>query len=208
MSDIDKKVMPKKFVSRIMPPPEQIAHMRRWGWVGRQLFADDLWHLNRRSVALAFLNGLFWACMPMPLQMVAAAVFALVLRCNVPLSVGLVWLTNPITMPPYYFFAYQLGAWVLGSDGVSWPQEVTIEWIHNQINLIWWPLLTGSVIIGVILSIIGFTVIRIWWSLQVGYNWKRRKGRFLKRTVTDHGATQTADQSELPPDDRESRSPD
>ena len=111
-------------------------------------------------------------------------------------------------MPPYYFFAYQLGAWVLGSDGVSLPQEVTIDWIQNQINLIWWPLLTGSIIIGIILSIIGYAVIRIWWSLQVGYNWKRRKGRFLKRTVTVHGATQTADQSELPPDDRESRSPD
>jgi len=179
--------------------------MRRWGWVGRQLFADDLWHLNRRSVALAFLNGLFWACMPMPLQMVAAAIFALILRCNVPLSVGLVWLTNPITMPPYYFFAYQLGSWVLGTEGVSWPEEVTLDWIQNQLNLIWWPLLTGSLIVGAIVSMVGFFVIRIWWRVQVGYNWRRRSGRFLKQPATDCDVTQTADLSEPQPGDRESQ---
>lgn len=204
-SEIDKKVMPRKFVSRIMPPPELIAHLRRWGWVGRQLFADDLWHLNRRSVALAFLNGLFWACMPMPLQMVAAAIFALILRCNVPLSVGLVWLTNPITMPPYYFFAYQLGSWVLGTEGVSWPEEVTLDWIQNQLNLIWWPLLTGSLIVGAVLSILGFFVIRIWWRVQVSYNWRRRSGRFLKQPATDCDVTQAADLSEPQPGDRESQ---
>lgn len=188
-----------------MPPPEQIAHMRRWGWIGRQLFANDLWHLNRRTVALAFLNGLFWACMPMPLQMVAAAVCALIIRCNVPLSVGLVWLTNPVTMPPYYYFAYQLGAWVLGSESVSWPQAVTFDWIQTQLNLIWWPLLTGSVISGVVLSLVGYVVIRVWWNLQVNYNWRRRKGRFTKQPATDLDVTQTADQSDLPRDDHESR---
>jgi len=108
-------------------------------------------------------------------------------------------------MPPYYFFAYQLGAWVLGSDGVSWPQEVTLEWIQNQLNLIWWPLLTGSLIIGIILSILGFIVIRMWWSIQVSYNWRRRKGRFLKRSVVDPDTTQTADLSEQQPGDRESQ---
>jgi len=197
--------MPKKLVSKIMPSAKRLEHMRGWGFLGDKLFAHDLWHLNKKTVGYAFLNGIFWACMPMPLQMVAAAIFALILRCNVPISVGLVWLTNPITMPPYYFFAYQLGSWVLGSDGVSWPQEVTLEWIQNQLALIWWPLLTGSLIIGVILSILGFIVIRIWWSLQVGYNWRRRKGRFLKRPATSHDATQTADLSEPQPGDRESQ---
>ena len=79
-------LMPKKTVSRIMPHPDKMAQFRRLGWVGRQLFASDLWHLNRRTVALAFLNGIFWACMPIPLQMIAAAMTALVIRCNVPIS--------------------------------------------------------------------------------------------------------------------------
>jgi len=85
---------------------------------------------------------------------------------------------------------------VLGSEGVSWPQEVTVEWIQEKINLIWWPLLTGSLIVGAILSMVGFLVIRIWWRVQVGYNWRRRNGRFLKRSVTDRDATQTEHQSE------------
>lgn len=177
-----------------MPRPKQIERMRSWGWFGRQLFAADLWHLNRRTVSIAFLNGIFWACMPMPLQMVPAAFFALILRCNVPLSVGLVWLTNPVTMPPYYLTAYTLGAYVLGSDSVYWPDEVSVDWIQDQLNLIWWPLLTGSLIFGIGLSIIGYVVIRYWWIWQVKLNRKKRGFRFSDRIRAARGEELKNDQ--------------
>ena len=174
--------------------------MRHWGWFGRQLFAEDLWHLNRRTVALAFMNGLFWACMPMPLQMGAAAVFALILRCNVPISVGLVWLTNPVTMPPYYLAAYQLGAWILGSQPVSMPDAVSIAWIQDQLNLIWWPLLTGALVFGFFAALLGYVVIRFWWSMQIRRNWLRRKNRSFE---AGRDVTQDSDPSAPPHDDRE-----
>jgi len=191
--------MPKKLVSWIMPHPDKVAHMRQWGWLGRQLFAPDLWHLNRRTVALAFMNGLFWACMPMPLQMGAAAIFALLIRCNVPISVGLVWLTNPITMPPYYLAAYNLGAWILGSEPISMPDAVTFEWIQDQLNLIWWPLLTGALVFGVIGASLGYVVIRFWWSMQIRANYLKRKSR---PTVNGRGEAANSDPSDLPPDGR------
>ena len=107
--------MPKKLVSKIVPSAQRLHHMRGWGFLGEKLFAHDLWHFNRKTVSYAFLNGIFWACMPIPFQMVGAAITALVLRCNVPVSVGLCWLTNPITMPPYFVIAYTVGAWILNS---------------------------------------------------------------------------------------------
>lgn len=136
--------------------------------------------MNRRSVALAFLNGLFWACMPMPLQMVAASLFAILLRCNIPISVGLVFLTNPITMPPYYLAAYQLGAHVIGTEMVSWPETFSFGWLGDQFNLVWWPLLLGSLMIGVLASSVGYLVIRIWWSVQIRTQWAKRKRRAAK----------------------------
>lgn len=64
------------------------------------LIADPgLWQLTRRSVANAFSVGLFCAMLPIPCQMVAAALGARLTRCNLALAVGLVWITNPLTMP-------------------------------------------------------------------------------------------------------------
>ena len=202
LSARDKQVMPKKLVTRIMLSPEKLTHFRQLGWVGRQVFAEDLWHLNRRSVALAFLNGIFWACMPMPFQMVAAAVCAILIRCNVPLSLGLVFLTNPVTMPPYFTGAYQLGAYVLGAEMISWPDEFSFAWIGEQFNLVWWPLLTGSLIIGVSASAIGYLVIRVWWSLQIRKNWSDRKKRMLTVFPKPRDAALGNDRPESPPGDR------
>ena len=87
--------MPKKLVSKIMPSAQRLEHMRGWGFLGEKLFAHDLWHLNRKTVGYAFLNGIFWACMPIPFQMVGAAISALILRCNVPDLCGALLVNEP-----------------------------------------------------------------------------------------------------------------
>lgn len=199
--------MPKKTVARLMPHPEKLEQLRRLGWVGRQLFASELWHLNRRTVALAFMNGIFWACMPIPLQMVAAALTALVIRCNVPISMGLVFLTNPVTMPPYFVAAYQLGAWLLHSDPIALPDRFTMHWVYEQLSLIWLPLLIGCLTFGLILAAISYFGVRIWWAIQVRLMWQVRQKR-LKLAAIARAAAATADPPSPPLDDRESRSTD
>ena len=199
--------MPKKLVSKIMPSADRLEHMRGWGFLGEKLFAHDLWHLNRKTVGYAFLNGIFWACMPMPFQMVGAAISALIVRCNVPISVGLCWITNPITMPPYFAVAYALGAWVLHSEPLSLPDSVTQSWIQEQLSLIWLPLLTGSLLIGITTGMLGLISLRMWWRWKVNHDWKKRSRshRHPKKLSAGHDATQTADLSGPQPGDRESQ---
>ncbi|WP_159217560.1 DUF2062 domain-containing protein, partial [Klebsiella pneumoniae] len=83
------------------------------------LYNPNLWCLNRRSAAGAFAVGLFMAFVPLPSQMIMAAGLAIVLGVNLPLSIALVWITNPITMPVIFYFTYKLGAWLMGTPAQS-----------------------------------------------------------------------------------------
>ena len=35
-------------------------------------------------------------------------------RCNIPIAIAVVWISNPITMGPMMYFAYKLGGAVTG----------------------------------------------------------------------------------------------
>lgn len=103
--------MPKKFMKRYLPSPEKVQAMQSLSFLGDILHEPNLWHINRHSVARAFLVGIWFCFIPMPFQMLAAAFFAIWFNANLPLSVVLVWISNPVTMPPMFYFNYKIGAW-------------------------------------------------------------------------------------------------
>ena len=91
-----------------MPDHEKIRqHPQLNKLFGTLLHDPNLLHLNRRSISGAFFIGMFWAFMPMPFQMIPAAALAIYFRTNLPISIGLVWFTNPITIPPFFYFCYK-----------------------------------------------------------------------------------------------------
>ena len=107
--------MPKKLLKRYIPDPAELRQNKYLKVFARFLEDPNLFHMNRRSVSNAFLVGLFWAMIPMPFQMVPATITALLIRgINWPIAVALVWVSNPITMPPMFYFNYLVGTWILG----------------------------------------------------------------------------------------------
>ena len=50
------------------------------------------------------------AFLPVPFQMVLAALGALWRRVNLPLAVALICITNPLTMAPAFYLCYKVGA--------------------------------------------------------------------------------------------------
>ena len=85
-----------------MPDHKKIRDHKHLRIFGKLLHNPSLWHMNRHSVAKAFAVGLFFAWVPVPFQMVLGAGGAILFHANLPLSVVLVWLTNPFTMPPMF----------------------------------------------------------------------------------------------------------
>lgn len=169
--------MPKRLLRRYLPDHHKIRSHRHLSRFGSRLHDPNLWHLNRRSVAGAAAIGLFCAFLPIPGQMIVAAALAVAARVNLPMSVALVWLTNPVTMPPVYFFCYKVGAWLLGLPAGAEPFELSLTWIRHELASVWEPFLLGSLVCGLLSAAAGYGLIRLIWRWHVVRSWEARKGR-------------------------------
>lgn len=167
--------MPRELFKRYMPDPERIKHSKSLRFLGSLIHDANLWHLNRHSISRAVAVGLFWALIPMPMQMLAAALLAIPLRANLPISIGLVWITNPLTMPPLFYATYKFGAWMLGTPTIQMPNKMSIQWIMEVTTTHWQPLYFGSFIAATLLAATGYTATLLYWRWWVSRSWKRRQ---------------------------------
>jgi uncharacterized protein (DUF2062 family) len=185
--------MPRKFLRKLSPNPEKLKQHKHLQFLGDTLHLPCLWHFNRRNVASAFAIGLFCMWIPVPFQTIIAALLAVFFRANLPLSVALVFITNPITMPPMLYAAYKLGAFLIGSQGHGFNFEASLEWLSHGLVLIWKPFLLGLLIMAVSSSLLGYYGIHLLWRLHILQHLKERRERKLR------AKTKTAQDGQQPP---------
>ncbi len=159
-------------VKRRLPTREQVLGNRVLRMFGDHIHDHNLWHFNRRSVARATAIGLFCAFLPMPFEMVPAALGAIIFRGNLPLSLAWVWISNPVTWVPLYGAAYLLGAWILGKPPVAWEQ-ITVSLLGQQVAALW----VGCLIVGTLLGAGGYFLINLLWRVKVASLWRTRRGK-------------------------------
>ncbi len=166
--------MARKIIRKYLPDPKTVRENRFLRIFGRALHDPQLWHLTRYSVAHAFSIGLFCAFIPVPFQMVIAAGGAILFRANLLLSVALVWITNPLTMPVLFGGAYYVGT--LFFPDVEGSREFTfsIEWLENSLADNWQPFLLGCFVCGIVAAVLGHFAIRVFWRIHVASQWKTR----------------------------------
>ena len=152
---------------------KQHKHLRIFGDV---LHEPNLWHVNRRSMAGAVAVGLFFAWVPMPIQMLMAAAAAIMFRTNMALSVALVWISNPFTIPPMFYFAYLVGTWVIGEPPQDFAFQLSFEWLADELASSWMPFLTGCLILATSSSMIGYFAVSQFWVYTVRKKRSKRKG--------------------------------
>lgn len=167
--------MAKKLIRRFMPDIHTIRTHKHLQFFGKLLHDPNLWHLNRHSVSGAAAAGLFMAFAPMPFQMIPAAALAIFLRVNFPISVALVWITNPITMPPIFYFCYKVGTWILSRPEKHFVFELSWRWLGTELERIWQPFLLGCFIVASISALLGYLSMRALWRWHVLRDWERRK---------------------------------
>ena len=167
----------RKNIRRYLPDAERLRAHPRLRPFSRWLQPANLWHLNRRSVPGAIAVGLFWAFIPSPTQMLPAAVTAMVVRVNLPLSLALSWVANPLTMAPMFYFNYRVGTWVLGGPERSFTIELSWDWLTRELSMLWQPLLLGSFVVAVCVAALGYCGAHTLWRLHAARSWTRRAAK-------------------------------
>lgn len=166
--------MPKKFIQRYLPDPRKLQKGKFLRIFGRLSQNTNLWHLNRRSASGAFAVGLFVAFLPLPAHMLIAASFAILLRVNLPLSVALVWITNPITITPVMYASYKMGSILLHHPPQPFHFEWSFEWLRAGFATVLPPILVGSIFFGTIAAVLGYITVRTLWRQAVRTAWRKR----------------------------------
>lgn len=174
--------MPRRFFRKFAFKRHQLSN--QWFMAPFRHLSHDqrIWGISRRAVVPAFALGLFVSWLPFPSHMLAAALTALAFRINIPVATAVVWVSNPLTMAPMYYFAYQVGLTVLGTPARDFSFEISLDWLTNTFVTIWQPLLLGCLILGAATAVIGYVVLDVVWRSSIAnYKTAKRRNRSDRR---------------------------
>ena len=99
--------MPRKTIRRFLPDIKGILDRPSLRWISNLPQDPNLLHLNRHSVSLAVFIGIFCAFIPIPIQTLLVIGMCFWWGANLPISMMIIWLSNPITIPPMFYLTYK-----------------------------------------------------------------------------------------------------
>lgn len=178
--------MPRKYFRKYLPDHATIRDHRHLRWAGSWLKHPNLWHLNRASVAGGVAVGMIGALVPGPVQMLSAALLALLFRVNLPVAMATTLISNPLTWPFIILAALFIGEFLLGTEATGSPINIHFDWSDWGAFLpeFWhWLLslgeafLLGEIILAGILAVLGYSAVHIAWRLYLLAYLKRRRQR-------------------------------
>ena len=136
----------------------------------------EIWSLTRYSVAKACAIGMFVGLLPlMSAQMVISGTIAIIFRANLLISVVLVWITNPITAAPIYYFCYRIGLLILQTPPMDLAQGWTITALMHEVARIWLPLCVGCFVVALVGALVSYYAVLLFWRVSVSLRWMARK---------------------------------
>ncbi len=165
----------RNFFKHCLPHKDRIRKQGGVKLFSNYLHDPNIWHLHRRSSATGAAIGMFCAFIPLPIHTISAVLLAILLRANLPIAVVFSLFSNPITMPPLFIFAYQIGTKLLALPQVTIHFSFSWDWIMTTFAHIWKPLLLGCFMLGTISALLTYVMIRLIWRLSAISQWENRR---------------------------------
>lgn len=146
-----------------------------------------LWQFSRRRVAMGVGIGVFFGFVIPVLQILGAAVFAILLRANLPVAAAATFVSNPLTFAPIVVLAYKTGAALLGEPERPGAAEILTDpgdgtgsaaarWI-DRAKAIGKPLVLGLAVFAVVGGFTAWALVHAFWTLGVWLKRRRRSTR-------------------------------
>lgn len=167
--------------------------LERTSWLrpfAHRVLEPSLWRFTRRSVPRGVALGLLVGIVLMipGLQVIAAAMLALPCRANVPIAVGITFLSNPATTPLILYLALHVGNRFVHSTADLGTVSAMIEQGADLAEWIAWigsaaapALFTGLFVIAIVATSVGYLLASFLWSLWISRKWKLRARRRAER---------------------------
>lgn len=170
----------RRYLKSRLPQAADLAEKRFISWFGHRLHDPNLWHFGRRSVARATGIGFLVAFFPIPVHMLIVVPLAILRGLNLPVLIAAVWVTNPVTWVPMFYFAYRVGLLFTGGPvATAASLHLSPDWVSltHALGEIWLPLCVGSAICGVVAGTAGYLFVDWLWRLAIARRWRQRETR-------------------------------
>ena len=175
----------RRFLKKNLPNSETIKRNKYVNWIGPAIHHPRLWQINRHGIALGMSIGVFFGFLIPFLQIPLAALLAVFLRANIVLAVFSTLVTNPLTFPPFYYFAYKIGSVITGQT-IENNSESIVDSIVDESNLFTFlifekildvgkPLLIGLPFVAIISSLFVYFFVLFIWRFVIAIEWNKRK---------------------------------
>lgn len=133
-------------------------------WLNRH----DVFSFTREPLARGVALGMFCGLIPGPLQVLGCMVLCIGVRGNVIAAALTTAYTNPLTIVPLYWVAFQLGALLLPGTHVmpafAAPVGGLAQWLSglaDWVGALGWPLLLGLPLLGLLLAANAYALVQI-----------------------------------------------
>jgi uncharacterized protein len=179
----------REWSARTLPTRES---MEQVGWlrpIAHIVLRSDLWRFHRRSVPRGVALGLFVGIFLMipGLQIIGAVLVSLPFRANVPLAIGMTFLSNPFTTPLILLGSLGIGNRLLGlhadistltalhAHGASIGEYA--KWLFSDAAP---ALVAGLAFISITAGAIGYCLAAFLWQWWIRHKWSHRAAHRLE----------------------------
>jgi uncharacterized protein (DUF2062 family) len=178
----------RSWCARNLPTRESMEQVRWLRPIAHVVLRPDLWRFHRRSVprgvALGLIVGIF--LMIPGLQMIGAVLVSLPFRANIPLAVGMTFLSNPLTTPFILLASLGLGNKMFGLHAdVSTFMTLFREHAGLKDYMNWLfsdaapALLGGLALISLLTGLVGYFLSVFLWQWWIRHKWRHRAAHRL-----------------------------